>query len=609
MGTDRWTLTLAGLATLLNGVAGVTVPVLLGMMVNACQLVAGQVMTLVDWLRIGGPCLGIFALVMIVRECLFVCRKHLVKHVCIRAEGQWTVQVAERLFRADLRAFSDEHTGALQGRVSRAVAGAVQFLRLVVQEFVPAFCTVGSAVACALWKQPAIGLLMLGLTPVALYIVLRQMAAQNGMRRQLMRGRDALDGALTERFAAMEFVRVANTHQEEVARVGELANGRQAVEAAHMWTSLRYDGAKALYQWAFQFSLIACAFWLVLSGRLQVGDILVFWNLSFNVFIPLKDVNRILEEAHESGLEVDELVALLNEPADSSFRTMTDSTLSRPDTGIALYSNPCETTARESLSEHVESLPLVSARNLVVEYRSTGGARVRALDGVSLEINPGETIGIAGRSGSGKTTLIKTLLRLCPPAAGTIRLGGMPIERVSRQTIGRTIGYVGQTPYFFAGTITENIAYGCPGVTGEEVVAAAKQACIHDDIMCMPGGYNALVTERGQNLSGGQRQRLALARILLKDPPILILDEATSALDNITERSVQRALRAARRGRAVIMIAHRLSTLRRADRIFVFDQGQVVETGSYESLVHQGGIFAELARIRRINHSLPRPRT
>ncbi|HZY89000.1 MAG TPA: ATP-binding cassette domain-containing protein, partial [Gemmataceae bacterium] len=177
---------------------------------------------------------------------------------------------------------------------------------------------------------------------------------------------------------------------------------------------------------------------------------------------------------------------------------------------------------------------------------------------------------------------------------GRVYFGGLPLEEVSRESIGNLVGYVGQVPFVFSGTIRDNIAYGVEGASDEAVRRAAERACIHDEILAMSGGYDAPVAERGQNLSGGQRQRLALARLFLKNPPILILDEATSALDNISERHVQRALEASYADRTVIVVAHRLSTLLGTDRILVFDGGRIVESGTYSELVQAGGIFSEL---------------
>jgi ATP-binding cassette subfamily B protein len=241
-------------------------------------------------------------------------------------------------------------------------------------------------------------------------------------------------------------------------------------------------------------------------------------------------------------------------------------------------------------------VPIVVAKDLSVDYRTPDGRTRRALDGVSMTIRHGETIGTAGRSGCGKSTWLKALMRLIHPSGGSVLIGGVPIDVVSREDLGKLIGYVSQSPFVFAGTVAENISYGCEGVTRADVERAAKMAHIHDEIMEMPGGYDAMLSERGNNLSGGQRQRLALARLFLRNPPLLILDEGTSALDNISERKIQLAIAEARADRTIIMVAHRLSTLRDADRILVFDDGRVVEEGTYDELVHQGGLFTELVQ-------------
>jgi len=221
-----------------------------------------------------------------------------------------------------------------------------------------------------------------------------------------------------------------------------------------------------------------------------------------------------------------------------------------------------------------------------------------ALEHVSLTIAPGETIALVGPSGAGKTTLFQMFLRFYDPQSGAVRLDGVDIRQLSLHSLRDAIGIVPQDTVIFSADAMENIRYGRPGASDLEVIAAAKQAAAHEFIERLPQGYQSFLGERGVRLSGGQRQRIAIARALLKNPPLLLLDEATSALDAESERLVQRALEAAMVGRTTVIIAHRLATVQRADRIIVMEDGRIVETGTHASLVAQGGIYANLAALQ-----------
>ena len=216
------------------------------------------------------------------------------------------------------------------------------------------------------------------------------------------------------------------------------------------------------------------------------------------------------------------------------------------------------------------------------------------LHDVSLDVQPGETIAIVGPSGGGKTTLCQLIPRFYDVSGGTIAIDGKDIRDVTQSSIHENIGIVQQEVFLFADTIFENIRYGKPDATMEEVVEAAKKAEIYEDILAMPKGFQTYVGERGTLLSGGQKQRVAIARIFLKNPPILILDEATSALDSVTEARIQRAFDALAKGRTTLIIAHRLSTIRSAQRIVSIADGVITECGSHEELLGKGGIYAKL---------------
>ena len=216
------------------------------------------------------------------------------------------------------------------------------------------------------------------------------------------------------------------------------------------------------------------------------------------------------------------------------------------------------------------------------------------LQNVSLTVAPGETIAIVGPSGGGKTTLCQLIPRFYDVDSGSIRIDGQDVRDVTQHSIHKNIGIVQQDVFLFADTIFENIRYGKPDATEEEVIAAAKKAEIYEDIMAMPEGFQTYVGERGTLLSGGQKQRVAIARIFLKNPPILILDEATSALDSVTEAKIQRAFDNLSVGRTTLIIAHRLSTIRAAHRIIAIADGHITECGTHDELIDKGGIYAAL---------------
>ena len=216
------------------------------------------------------------------------------------------------------------------------------------------------------------------------------------------------------------------------------------------------------------------------------------------------------------------------------------------------------------------------------------------LHDVSLKVNPGETIAIVGPSGGGKTTLCQLIPRFYDVTGGSISIDGLDVRDVTQRSLHENIGIVQQDVFLFADTVLENIRYGRPDASMEEVIAAAKQAEIYEDILAMPQGFETYVGERGTLLSGGQKQRIAIARIFLKNPPILILDEVTSALDSVTEAKIQRAFDNLARGRTTLIIAHRLSTIRNAGRIVSIADGVITECGTHEELLKTGGIYSQL---------------
>jgi ATP-binding cassette, subfamily B, bacterial len=567
----KWALAGAAVVMACTSVCSTALALLLGQLVDGVQRGTLEGRPGEKLYHLAAWYLGLIAAAYLVREILNVLRRYLVTNTCTRINRDMSLQLMSHMMSVPLAKLQHEKVGTLQGKILRSVDGVVRFLRLNFMEFIPALFTGLFALVATIVKEPMLGLVMVGVIPITVILTIRQLLSQKEVRLQLMRSCEEIDGAVVEQLAGIEYVRAADTKQLEMNRLAEATEKRRAMEARHHFQMSLFGGAKALNEGLVHILVLGVAIYLAIRGQISFGDVLTFSILYLNVMTPLGEIHRVLDEGHESSLQVGELLEMLAEPIDPSFATTT-----------------------VEVPQLQSGEPAIVVDDLYVEYIRPDEKHPQTLHGVSLTIRHGETIGIAGRSGGGKSTLLRVLLRLIHPCSGRVLIGTVPLEAVSRAAIGKLFGYVGQSPFVFAGTISENIAYGNTNASPDAIRRAAEMAYLHEEIMLMPGGYQAVVTERGQNLSGGQRQRLAIARILLKQPPILILDEATSALDNISEREVQRALGLTSADRTTILVAHRLSTLRDADRIFVFDEGRIVEVGNFDHLVTANGVFTEL---------------
>lgn len=326
---------------------------------------------------------------------------------------------------------------------------------------------------------------------------------------------------------------------------------------------------------ALVFAGIVGVLWIgaldVREGMMTVGELVQFVIYSVLVAGAVGALSEIWGELQRAAGATERLMELMQ----------TVDTVQDPDTAKALPTPVQGSVTFDAVRFHYPSRPKQSA-----------------LDGISLDVAPGETIALVGPSGAGKSTIIQLLMRFYDPQEGAIRVDGIDIRDLNRTDLRGAMALVPQDPVIFATTARENIRFGRPTATDAEIEEAADAAAAHDFIAALPDGYDTQLGERGVMLSGGQKQRIAIARAILRDAPILLLDEATSALDAESERAVQKAVERLSEGRTTLVVAHRLATVRKADRIVVFEHGAIVATGTHAELVAEDGLYARLARLQ-----------
>jgi ATP-binding cassette subfamily B protein len=381
----------------------------------------------------------------------------------------------------------------------------------------------------------------------------------------------ASSGNASESLSSVQTVQ-AFTHER--ASKGQFAD---MTEASYLSASLRIKtrAAMTVIVIFLVFAGIIGVLWIgardVSTGEMSVGALVQFVIYSVMVAGAVAALSEVWGEVQRAAGATERLVELLH----------TDDAVQDPETPRTLPSPAIGQIAFEGVQFTYPSRPDVAA-----------------LDGVNLVIKPGETVAFVGPSGAGKTTIIQMILRFYDPAQGRITFDGIDLRDMNRDHFRRAIALVPQDPVIFAASASENIRFGRPDATDSEVIAAAQSAAAHEFIAALPDGYDSYLGERGVMLSGGQKQRIAIARAILRDAPVLLLDEATSALDAESERAVQEAVDLLSANRTTLIVAHRLATVKKADRIVVLDAGQVVATGTHVELVAKGGLYARLARLQ-----------
>jgi ATP-binding cassette, subfamily B, heavy metal transporter len=480
-----------------------------------------------------------------------------------------TRRLAETTFRhlhnLSLRFHLERRTGAVTKIVERGTKSIDMMLYFLLFNIAPTILQL-AIVLVLFWVKFGLGLVAATAIMVALYIRYTRMVTD--WRTKLRVQMNDLDtGAVARAVDSLlnyETVKYFGAEEREAQRYGQ-AVGRYADAAVKNETSLAWlNIGQSLITNLMMAGAMGFVVWGWSAGRFSVGDVVVVNTLLAQLFRPLDLLGMVYRTIRQGLIDMDAMFALIDTPAEVV--DVADAPDLRVAAGLVRFED--------------------------VHFGYDPGREI--LKGVDLEVRPGSTTAIVGPSGAGKSTLSRLLFRFYEPQSGRITIDGQDISRVTQASLRASLGIVPQDTVLFNDTIGYNIGYGKEGATQNEIEGAARGAAIHDFVASLPEGYGAMVGERGLKLSGGEKQRVAIARTLLKDPPILILDEATSALDSRTEAAIQETLRDVTQRRTSLVIAHRLSTVVDADQIVVLDAGRVAERGTHAQLLRAGGLYADM---------------
>ena len=481
--------------------------------------------------------------------------------------GQVQVQLFGKLVRADLARLRAGHTGSFVSSVlydaglirEAATAGIINYTQHLL--------TVIGAIVVMVSNDPMLSLTLVVAAPLSTWVMRRFSKRTVKATKGAMAETSALSTAIMESLDGVRVVKIENREAYEEDRVAEVIKRRQKHLVKGANARARAAPATETLMTLITAGVIAYAGWRSQSGGMNVG--------AFVAFI------AALGLASQSLRQLANLQTVMAEGMSAARRLF-----------AALDVEP-------EVRERPGAKPLV-IKEATIQFEDVGfsySAENRpALEGVTFEVRRGETVALVGPSGGGKTTILNLIPRFYDATSGKVTIDGTDVRDVTLASLRDHVALVTQEPFLFDDTIKANIAYARPEASDAQIVEAAKAAAAHDFICNLPDGYDTLVGEAGARHSGGQRQRIAIARAFLKNAPILLLDEATSALDTESEAQVQTALSRLMAGRATILIAHRLSTVRGADRIYVIEKGKVVESGDHASLIKKRGLYARLAK-------------
>lgn len=474
----------------------------------------------------------------------------------------------EKLQVLSFKYYDNAKTGDIMSRLTADVEGFRFFLSFGFAELIRIFLLILFSLIVMFFYSVPLTLVTMAAMPLLAVVVFsfdrKVHPAFRGIRKSFGR----LNTRVQENVSGMNTVKSLSREDYEIERFSSSNNDyrQNYLDTSKIWA--KYFPLMEFIGNIAAISLLAYGGYLVINEELALGELVAFFSLVWYILGPLMNLGFVVNMFSQAKASGERLIEILDAEED-----IVES----------------EDAIQESIKGHV------TFNDVTLQYTEDDDA---ALRNVTFDAPAGKIVGLIGSTGSGKTSITQLITRFYEPAKGEVLIDGHPVEDYDLKALRTSIGFVLQEAFLFSTTIRENIAYGQPNISDEEVIAAAKRAQAHDFIMGMPKGYDTMLGERGMGLSGGQKQRIAIARALCINPQILVLDDATSAVDMETEFAIQKALREVMKDRTSFIIAHRISSLQHADEILVLDDGYVVERGTHEQLLKENGIYRRIYDIQ-----------
>lgn len=487
----------------------------------------------------------------------------------IRVEADMREDLFAHIQSLSFKYFDNNRTGILMSRITNDLFEVVELAHHAPEDIFISCITLVGALIVMYTIQWKLALLLTIIIPLLIIFVMSNRQRQLDTSVEVKR-RTAKINAVIE--SSLSGIRTSKAYANEDIEYKKFCEANQGykVHKKEFYKAMGiFHGGLEFVCCSLSVAVMGFGGYLIMTDQLTYADLVTFMLYITTFINPIRRMGALAETLSTGTAGLSRFIEIMSTDADIK--------------------------DKEDAKELIVAKGNVSLKDVHFSYNDN----VEILHGISFDINGGETLAVVGSSGGGKTTLCQLLPRFYDISSGVILIDGQNVKDVTQDSLHKAIGIVQQDVFLFAGTIRENIAYGKLEASDEEIIAAAKKAEIYDDILAMPNGLDTYVGERGVMLSGGQKQRVSIARIFLKDPPILILDEATSALDTVTESKIQSAFDELAKGRTTIIIAHRLSTIRKAKRIIVIENGRIQESGTHKELEDNKGLFAQLLKYSR----------